>query len=43
MAGVFWAMFGILLRLWHVPGVRAIAAVGAVGAPVNAGDANGAG
>ena len=30
MAGVFWAMFGILLRLWHVSGVRAIAAVGAV-------------
>ena len=30
MAGVFWAMFGILLRLWHVSGVRALAAVGAV-------------
>ena len=29
-AGVFWAMFGILLRLWHVSGVRAIAAVGAL-------------
>jgi drug/metabolite transporter (DMT)-like permease len=30
MAGVFWAMFGILLRLWHVSGTRAIAAVGAL-------------
>jgi drug/metabolite transporter (DMT)-like permease len=30
MAGLFWATFGILLRLWHVSGVRAIAAVGAV-------------
>ena len=29
-AGVFWAMFGILLRLWRVSGVRAIAAVGAL-------------
>ncbi len=25
-AGLFWATFGILLRLWHVPGTRAIAA-----------------
>ena len=29
-AGVFWAMFGILLRYWHVSGTRAIAAVGAL-------------
>jgi drug/metabolite transporter (DMT)-like permease len=29
-AGVFWAMFGILLRYWRVSGVRAIAAVGAL-------------
>lgn len=29
-AGVFWAVFGILLRLWHVSGTRAIAAVGAL-------------
>jgi drug/metabolite transporter (DMT)-like permease len=30
VAGVFWAMFGILLRQWRVSGVRAIAAVGAI-------------
>ena len=29
-AGVFWAMFGILLRYWRVSGTRAVAAVGAV-------------
>jgi drug/metabolite transporter (DMT)-like permease len=29
-AGVFWASFGTLLRLWNVPGTRAVAAVGAV-------------
>lgn len=29
-AGVFWAMFGILLRYWRVSGTRAIAAVGAL-------------
>ncbi|MEP7032205.1 MAG: DMT family transporter, partial [Pseudolabrys sp.] len=29
-AGVFWGTFGMLLRLWHVSGVRAIAAVGAL-------------
>ncbi len=29
-AGLFWATFGTLLRLWHVPGTRAIEAVGAV-------------
>jgi drug/metabolite transporter (DMT)-like permease len=27
-AGLFWATFGILLRYWHVPGTRAVAAVG---------------
>jgi drug/metabolite transporter (DMT)-like permease len=40
-AGVFWAMFGILLRYWHVSGTRAIAAVGALSvlvfAPLHAG------
>lgn len=29
-AGLFWAMFGILLRYWHVSGTRAVAAVGAL-------------
>ena len=29
-AGLFWAMFGTLLRLWNVPGTRAVMAVGAV-------------
>jgi drug/metabolite transporter (DMT)-like permease len=29
-AGVFWASFGTLLRLWNVPGTRAVTAVGAV-------------
>jgi drug/metabolite transporter (DMT)-like permease len=29
-AGVFWASFGTLLRLWNVLGTRAVAAVGAV-------------
>jgi drug/metabolite transporter (DMT)-like permease len=29
-AGIFWATFGTLLRLWHVSGVRAMAAVGAL-------------
>jgi drug/metabolite transporter (DMT)-like permease len=29
-AGLFWAIFGILLRHWHVSGTRAIAAVGAL-------------
>ncbi len=29
-AGVFWAVFGILLRYWRVSGTRAIAAVGAL-------------
>jgi len=29
-AGLFWATFGTLLRLWNVPGTRAVAAVGAV-------------
>jgi len=27
-AGVFWATFGILLRLWRLPGLRAIGVVG---------------
>jgi len=26
-AGVFWATFGILLRLWHLPGLNAIGVV----------------
>jgi drug/metabolite transporter (DMT)-like permease len=30
MAGLFWASFGTLLRLWNVPGTRAVMAVGAV-------------
>ena len=29
-AGLFWATFGILLRYWHVSGIRAIAVVGAL-------------
>ena len=29
-AGLFWATFGTLLRLWNVPGTRAVKAVGAV-------------
>jgi drug/metabolite transporter (DMT)-like permease len=29
-AGLFWATFGTLLRLWNVPGTRAVSAVGAV-------------
>lgn len=29
-AGLFWATFGTLLRLWNVPGTRAVTAVGAV-------------
>jgi drug/metabolite transporter (DMT)-like permease len=29
-AGVFWASFGTLLRLWNVPGTRAVMAVGTV-------------
>lgn len=29
-AGIAWAIFGTLLRLWQVPGTRAIAAVGAL-------------
>jgi len=29
-AGVFWASFGTLLRLWSVPGTRAVMAVGTV-------------
>jgi drug/metabolite transporter (DMT)-like permease len=29
-AGLFWATFGTLLRLWNVPGTRAVVAVGAV-------------
>ena len=29
-AGLFWATFGTLLRLWNVPGTRAVIAVGAV-------------
>ncbi len=29
-AGLFWAAFGTLLRLWNVAGVRAVTAVGAV-------------
>ena len=29
-AGLFWATFGTLLRLWHVSGTRAIAIVGAL-------------
>jgi drug/metabolite transporter (DMT)-like permease len=29
-AGLFWATFGTLLRLWHVPGTRAAAVVGAL-------------
>lgn len=27
-AGFFWAMFGTLLRYWHVPGMQAVAVVG---------------
>lgn len=30
MAGVFWAVFGVLLRHWRMAGMRAVAAVGAV-------------
>jgi drug/metabolite transporter (DMT)-like permease len=30
LAGIFWATFGILLRLWHVHGTRAVAAIGAL-------------
>lgn len=29
-AGLFWATFGTLLRLWRVPGIRAVAVVGAI-------------
>src|SRR5215510_322168 len=29
-AGLFWATIGTLLRLWNVPGTRAVSAVGAV-------------
>jgi drug/metabolite transporter (DMT)-like permease len=29
-AGLFWATFGTLLRLWNVPGTRAVMAVGTV-------------
>jgi drug/metabolite transporter (DMT)-like permease len=29
-AGLFWATFGTLLRLWNVPGTRAVKAVGAL-------------
>jgi drug/metabolite transporter (DMT)-like permease len=29
-AGLFWATFGTLLRLWNVPGTRAVSAVGAI-------------
>lgn len=29
-AGIFWAVFGTLLRVWHMSGTRAVAAVGAV-------------
>ncbi len=29
-AGLFWATFGILLRYWHLSGMRAIAVVGAL-------------
>jgi drug/metabolite transporter (DMT)-like permease len=29
-AGLFWATFGTLLRLWRVPGMRAVAVVGAL-------------
>jgi drug/metabolite transporter (DMT)-like permease len=29
-AGLFWATFGTLLRLWNVPGTRAVMVVGAV-------------
>lgn len=30
LAGLFWAIFGILLRTWNLSGMRAVAAVGAV-------------
>jgi drug/metabolite transporter (DMT)-like permease len=30
IAGIFWATFGILLRLWHVHGTRAVAVIGAL-------------
>ena len=30
MAGVFWAVFGVLLRRWRMAGMRTVAAVGAV-------------
>jgi drug/metabolite transporter (DMT)-like permease len=33
-AGLFWATFGTLLRLWNVPGTRAVMAVGAVSVSV---------
>ena len=33
-AGLFWATFGTLLRLWNVAGTRAVTAVGAVSAIV---------
>ncbi len=29
-AGLFWATFGTLLRLWNVPGTRAVSAVGTI-------------
>jgi drug/metabolite transporter (DMT)-like permease len=29
-AGLFWAIFGVLLRYWHVSGTRAVAAVGVI-------------
>jgi drug/metabolite transporter (DMT)-like permease len=29
-AGVFWAIFGVLLRQWNVPGTQAVAAVAAL-------------
>jgi drug/metabolite transporter (DMT)-like permease len=35
-AGVFWATFGTLLRLWRVSGMRAIAIVGAISVVVYA-------
>ena len=33
-AGLFWATFGTLLRLWNVPGTRAVTVVGAVSVTV---------
>jgi drug/metabolite transporter (DMT)-like permease len=35
-AGLFWAIFGVLLRLWHFSGTRAVAVVGVISVVVYA-------